>query len=99
MNIRRCSSSDARSACRGVAAELKVQDYVMTLKRVDSVYGRALRAATLCLLVLSAAWPTVQAQGDDVIVDAREALRKKDGKRLAVLRASAVEANHPLAML
>ena len=70
----------------------------MTLKRVDSVYGRALRAATLCLLVFAAAWPAVQAQGDDVIVDAREALRKKDAKRLAVLRAAAIAANHPLAM-
>ena len=70
----------------------------MTSKRVDSVYGRALRAAILCLLVFSAAWPTVHAQGDDVIVDARDALRKKDGKRLAVLRATAVAANHPLAM-
>ena len=70
----------------------------MTLKRVDSVYWRAARVAALCVLVFAAAVPTVQAQGDDVIVDAREAFRKKDAKRLSALRAAAVAANHPLAM-
>ena len=65
----------------------------------DPVYERAARAISLCALVLAATIPAVQAQGgDSVIVDAREALRKKDSKRLAVLRAAAIAANHPLAM-
>ena len=65
----------------------------------NPVYERAVRAASLCALVLFATMPPVHAQGDDsVIVDAREAFRKKDGKRLAVLRAVAVNADHPLAM-
>ena len=63
------------------------------------VYERPARATLLCALVLFAAWPAAYAQGgDSVIVDAREAFRKKDGKRLATLRASAIAANHPLAM-
>ena len=65
----------------------------------NPVYERAARAASLCALVLFATMPPVHAQGDDsVIVDAREAFRKKDGKRLAVLRAVAINADHPLAM-
>jgi soluble lytic murein transglycosylase len=43
--------------------------------------------------------PTVQAQpGDNLIVDAREALRKKDRAKLSSLKAAASAANHPLAM-
>ena len=69
----------------------------------DPVYGRHVRATLLCALVLGpcafAASPAARAQGgDSVIVDAREAWRKKDGNRLAALRAVAVSANHSLAM-
>jgi soluble lytic murein transglycosylase len=72
-------------------------------KAIDSVYGRALRAGLLCVLVIGACLAStgreVRAQGaDSVIVDAREALRRKDRGRLATLRSAALEANHPLAM-
>lgn len=51
------------------------------------------------LALLCGALPAVaQGPGDTLIVDAREALRKKDRARLAALRAAAVAANHPLAM-
>ena len=36
--------------------------------------------------------------GDNAIVEAREALRKKDRNRLAAARAAALAASHPLAM-
>ncbi len=68
-------------------------------KLVKPVYERPARVALLCALALVVAVPAAQAQqnGDGAIVDAREAFRKKDGKRLAVLRATALAANHPLA--
>ena len=51
-------------------------------------------ALSLCATLL----PAAQAQaGDNVIVDAREALRKKDRNRLAAARAAAVAERHPLA--
>lgn len=63
------------------------------------VYGRVARAVSLCALVLAAAVAPVHGQGgDDTIVEAREAFRKKDSKRLAGLRAVAIAAGHPLAM-
>jgi soluble lytic murein transglycosylase len=64
------------------------------------VYERPARALLLCVLAVVAVVPSVQAQpgGDSTIVDAREAFRKKDGKRLAGLRAIAITSNHPLAM-
>ena len=63
------------------------------------VYERPLRAALVCSLALVAVQPVVRAQGgDSIISDAREAFRKKDGKRLAVLRDTAVGISHPLAM-
>lgn len=84
----------------------------MTLQRtffLDPVYGRragAIRRRAVCLsaLALGAAliWgaPRVaQAQtGDATIVDARDALRAKDGARLAEDRDAALKAAHPLAM-
>jgi soluble lytic murein transglycosylase len=70
-----------------------------------SVYGRrtaarsagvvAIGLALLCGAVPACAQPT---NGDAVVVDAREALRKKDRDRLATLRAQAIAAKHPLAM-
>ena len=77
----------------------------------DSVYERApashrsahSRRAWLGAWVLGAclfaAAPVVRAQdADAAVVDAREALRKKDRSHLAADRAVAVAANHPLAM-
>ena len=66
---------------------------------LGSVYERPARIGLLCALALVVAVPAAQAQpnGDATIVEAREAFRKKDGKRLGVLRATALAANHPLA--
>ena len=50
-------------------------------------------------LTLATAWPAflVAQVKDEAIVDAREALRKKDRTKLAALRQAVVAANHPLA--
>jgi len=46
-----------------------------------------------CLIVLAAVCPPAQAQiGDSTIIEAREALRKKDKNRLAAARAAAARA-------
>ena len=50
------------------------------------------------VLLFGGAPACAQTNGDSVIVDAREALRKKDRGRLAATRAAAMAANHPLAM-
>ncbi len=65
-----------------------------------SVYGRAAGTFTLCAALLGGAVPACAqvTAGDAVIVDAREALRKKDRNRLAALRSQAIAAKHPLAM-
>jgi len=65
--------------------------------------ARALFAAVWVALwagvAIVAAVPQAHAQsGDAVILDARDALRKKDRNRLAADRALAIAANHPLAM-
>ena len=75
----------------------------MRLKFCGSVYGRArCRLAGLALLAagcLLSDWPVAQAQaGGDIIVDAREAYRKKDRDRLAADVAAARASQHPLAM-
>ena len=67
----------------------------------EPVYGRRLRACALALLVgLIALAPAARAQngGDQTIVDAREAFRKKDRTRLAALRSVALANQLPLAM-
>ena len=53
---------------------------------------------TLLGVGLAAPWAACSASGDSVIVEAREALRKKDRTRLAAARTAALAANHPLAM-
>ena len=72
---------------------------------LESVYGWAGAALLVFALLPGAATAATApaqmaaAQGPDgVIVDAREALRKKDRVRLAAARATAIAANHPLAM-
>ena len=67
------------------------------------VYERAAAAALVLVLVLAAsllsAVPAARAQGgDSAVVEAREALRKKDRNRLAAARAAALAERHPLAM-
>jgi soluble lytic murein transglycosylase len=67
----------------------------------NPVYERVARAAVLAALGASllAAVPAAQAQGgDNAIVEARDALRKKDKNRLAAARAVALAERHPLAM-
>ena len=73
------------------------------MTRFKSVYERlfgALAAALIAIaVVLSAAPELARAQGGDAtIVEAREALRKKDRGRLAQARAAAAAERHPLAM-
>lgn len=75
-------------------------------KPANSVYGgraAAARAAgtfaiALALLCGGAPACAQQTNGDNVIVEAREALRKKDRNRLAAARTAAIAANNPLAM-
>ncbi len=57
------------------------------------------RSGALVVLASCLAMPLTAsaAPGDGAIVEAREALRKKDRKGLAVARSAAVAANHPLA--
>jgi soluble lytic murein transglycosylase len=55
-------------------------------------------AALVGCLLASVPPARAQTTGDNLIVDAREALRKKDRSRLSTLRAMAIAANHPLAM-
>jgi soluble lytic murein transglycosylase len=55
-------------------------------------------AWALALGVVAASAPVAAQNGDAAIVEARDALRKKDGPRLAQLRAQALAENHPLAM-
>jgi hypothetical protein len=59
----------------------------------------ALAGVLLAAAVLAAPVPPARAQaGDDLVLQARDALRAKDKARLATLRDSAIAANHPLAM-
>jgi len=62
------------------------------------VYGRAALLGAMALVAAATTLPAQAQGGDSTIVDAREAFRRKDGKRLAGLRAIAITANHPLAM-
>ncbi len=60
---------------------------------------RTRRWVASCLAALAVAWPSAQAQiGDSTIIEAREALRKKDKNRLAAARAAAAADRHPLTM-
>ena len=69
--------------------------------RAKPVYERAAAAALLLALAASSLVfvPVARAQGgDNAIVEAREAFRKKDRPRLAAARAAALADRHPLAM-
>jgi soluble lytic murein transglycosylase len=75
----------------------------VNLKRRFRYAGFCSRAALLALLCLGVALPltSVRAQtqpGDAAIIDAREALRKKDRSKLLAARAAAAAHQHPLAM-
>jgi soluble lytic murein transglycosylase len=62
------------------------------------VYGRAAAALLLGVAQLFAAAPVPAQALDGIVLDAREALRKQDGPRLAVARTVLTAAGHPLAM-
>src|SRR5450755_1234406 len=73
------------------------------MTRLNSVYGRCLGllqgGALVVALVVVASPRVVWAQGADAtLLDAREALRKKDRNRLASDRATAAAERNPLAM-
>ena len=57
------------------------------------------RTVACLALALTAAWPAIAPAQvkDDAIVEAREAVRKRDRARLTALRQAVVAANHPLA--
>ncbi|MFZ2649365.1 MAG: transglycosylase SLT domain-containing protein [Burkholderiaceae bacterium] len=67
----------------------------------SEVRSRA-RGLALALVLCSAApalvGPAHAQPGDDAIIDAREALRKKDRSKLVAARAAATEQQHPLTM-
>ncbi|MGD9831250.1 MAG: transglycosylase SLT domain-containing protein [Piscinibacter sp.] len=74
------------------------------MQKAKAVYGRAPRAEArrgvlLALLATSLSMPLTAsaAPGDGAILEAREALRKKDGQGLRVARAAAIASGHPLA--
>jgi soluble lytic murein transglycosylase len=63
--------------------------------------ARLRRFGLLCAAVLLGAWlppPTAAQPGDDVLVQAREAFRKKDRAALAAARDAIGQTRHPLAM-
>ncbi len=70
------------------------------MSKPKPVYGRVVAACVQALLGagMLATAPAAYAQGgDNAIVEAREALRKKDRPRLAAARATALAERHPLA--
>ncbi len=64
--------------------------------RGSAHFRLAARLLLACALLPAA--PAVQAQTGEPLLDAREALRKKDKSRLAASRAAALASQHPLAM-
>jgi soluble lytic murein transglycosylase len=77
-------------------------DSEMSLKKtaLNHCHRRLRRWAAVLAVALLAPFSATCAQqgGDDTIVEAREALRKRDKSRLAAARAAAVADRHPLAM-
>jgi soluble lytic murein transglycosylase len=74
----------------------------LNLTSARAVYGRhrwrRAAAAALAAAMLAGSLPACAAEGDNLIVDAREALKRKDGAKLASARAAALAVQHPLAM-
>ncbi|MBK6865358.1 MAG: transglycosylase SLT domain-containing protein [Ideonella sp.] len=66
-------------------------------KRSKSVYGWVLWAWLVAPGLVATAPPVLAQSGDQTILEAREALRKKDRNRLAAARAAAQADRHPLA--
>ena len=94
MNMLRCSQDEP----------VMILNLTLLLKSNRFPGSRVVGSVLLCALMLAGA-VHVQAQGpssasaaDIGIVDAREALRKKDRGRLALARTTANAVNHPLAM-
>ncbi len=66
------------------------------MKRSNSVYGRVIAALLAACSLLAPAPQAVAQSGNQTILEAREALRKKDRNRLAAARAAAQADRHPL---
>ncbi len=66
------------------------------MKRSNPVYGRVVCALVAGLSLLAATLPAVAQSGNQTVLEAREALRKKDRNRLAAARAAAQADRHPL---
>jgi len=67
------------------------------MKRTNPVYGRLICALLAGVGLLAPALQAVAQSGSQTILEAREALRKKDRNRLAATRAAAQADRHPLA--
>ncbi|MEO8155117.1 MAG: transglycosylase SLT domain-containing protein [Rhizobacter sp.] len=59
---------------------------------------RALVAWGVAAALLCIAWPARAQTGNDAVIEAREAFRKRDTSRLTALRATVMAERHPLAM-
>ncbi|MBX3605143.1 MAG: lytic transglycosylase domain-containing protein [Piscinibacter sp.] len=75
----------------------------MNRRSARSVYGRhgwrRAAAAALAVAALTGGFPACAAsEGDNLVIDAREALRRKDGPKLVSARSAALAMQHPLAM-
>jgi len=67
-------------------------------QRLQLLLLRSLRGLVLCLAAGLGAAATLAQPGDQIVLQAREALRDKDKARLAGAREAALAAGHPLAM-
>jgi soluble lytic murein transglycosylase len=77
------------------------RDFFMSGSSMNALLLRACAAALSALMLLSAK-PVLAQNGDDLVLEAREALRKRDRQRLAAARAAMLAApeaqRHPLTM-
>lgn len=64
--------------------------------KANSVYGRVFGALMMAVALVGSAAPARAQSGSETILEAREALRKKDRNRLAAARAAAQADRHPL---
>ena len=76
-----------------------MKHFLARRKEACAKFGFMLRRVLPALLCLLVALPSVaQTGGDDVVLQAREALRKRDKAALALARTASSNARHPLAM-
>ena len=68
-----------------------------TWRRSRTLRGRLVAIAVAALTAVLLPTPALAQNGDDTVLDARDALRRKDASRLAAARAAMTALNHPLA--